>query len=116
MLQKQLALVLNERRQAPRFDVALDVRLSSSHPVTGLVEEGTRTLNVSKGGALVVSGLPVAKGDVLTFEADGGSFRTRASIQNISIGPDNLPRLSLRFLDAELPDRLLPDTRPRLDG
>ncbi len=73
----------------------------------GSGQETTVAENVSKGGALVQSSLPVSKGDILVVEELGGLFRTRAKISNISIGHDNIPRLSLRFLDGEAPDRLI---------
>jgi CheY-like chemotaxis protein len=108
LLLKQLSVVLPDRRQSPRFEIALKVRLSWTHPSAGPREEQTVTANLSKGGALVPSSMPVAKGDMIFFEEADGRFKTRASIQRITIGADNIPRLSLHFLDAEAPDRLLP--------
>jgi hypothetical protein len=54
-----------------------------------------------------VTRLPVSRGAVLAVEEVGGDFRTRAAVNSISIGTDGRPRLSLRFLDAPVPDRLL---------
>jgi len=54
-----------------------------------------------------VTRLPVGRGAVLAVEEVGGDFRTRAEVNSISIGTDGQPRLSLRFLDAPVPDRLL---------
>ena len=47
-------------------------------------------------------------------EEKGGDFRTRAEVSSIAIGADGQPRVSLRFLDEPVPDRLLPrdDTAP----
>lgn len=114
VLLKHLSVVLPDRRRSPRFAIALKVRLSWSHPGLGSREEQTVTVNLSKGGALVVSSLPVGKGDTLLFREARGHFETRASVQDITIGADNVPRLLLRFLDAQAPDRLFPkDIRPR---
>jgi hypothetical protein len=55
-----------------------------------------------------MTSLTHTKGDVVYVEELGGSFRTRAEIKNVYIGTDNVPRLNLRFLDAEAPDRLIP--------
>jgi len=44
---------------------------------------------------------------VLEVEELQGTFHTRAEIRNIYIGKDNIPRLNLRFLDADAPDRLI---------
>ena len=51
--------------------------------------------------------LPVAKGEIVILEEMGGDFRTRAEIRNVYIGQDRIPRLNLRFLDLEAPDRLV---------
>jgi hypothetical protein len=52
--------------------------------------------------------LPVARGTLLVVEERDGEFRTRAEVSSIAIGADGQPRVSLRFLDAPVPDRLLP--------
>jgi hypothetical protein len=56
---------------------------------------------------LAVTRLPVSRGAILGVEEAGGDFRSRAEVSSISIGADGRPRLSLRFLDAPVPDRLL---------
>lgn len=97
-----------DRRRAPRLDIFVNVRLRG---VSGAACEGReeRTIaeNIGKGGARVLSALPVAKGDVLRFEEVDGGFTTRAEVRNLYVGPDNVPRLNLMFLDAEAPDRLV---------
>jgi hypothetical protein len=40
-----------------------------------------------------------------------GPFRTRAEIRSIYIGKDHIPRLNLKFLDGEAPDRLIAGDR-----
>lgn len=54
-----------------------------------------------------VTRLPVSRGAVLAVDEVGGDFRSRAEVDSISIGTDGRPRLSLRILDAPVPDRLL---------
>jgi len=54
-----------------------------------------------------VTRLPVSRGTVLAVEEIGGDFRSRATVSSIVVGADGQPRLSLRILDAPVPDRLL---------
>ena len=54
-----------------------------------------------------VTRLPVSRGAVLAVEEVGGDFRSRAEVSSIVVGEDGQPRLSLRMLDAPVPDRLL---------
>lgn len=99
-----------ERRQARRFDFFVNLRLrrEDEGKGPGPAEETTVAENLGKGGARVMTSLTHTKGDVVYVEELGGSFRTRAEIKNVYIGTDNVPRLNLRFLDAEAPDRLIP--------
>ena len=71
------------------------------------MEEQTIAENIGRGRARVMTSLPVVKGDVVRLEEVDGDFQVRAEIRNIYIGPDHIPRLNLRFLDAAAPDRLL---------
>jgi hypothetical protein len=100
-----------ERREFQRFSAFLPVRLGriptwkAPTPQT----EDTVTDVVARGGALVRSRMAVEKGDVLTFEIQ--SFRTRAEVTYVSAPAsalDNVQRLGLRFLDAPLPESLIP--------
>jgi nucleotide-binding universal stress UspA family protein len=52
--------------------------------------------------------LPVARGAIVAVEERDGEFHSRAEVTSIAIGTDGHPRVSLRFLDAPVPDRLLP--------
>jgi hypothetical protein len=54
-----------------------------------------------------VTHLAVSRGTVLAVEEVGGDFRSRAAVSSIVVGADGQPRLSLRMLDAPVPDRLL---------
>ena len=70
-------------------------------------EEQTVAENLCKTGARVMTTMPVAKGEIVVVEEMGGDFRTRAEIRNVYIGQDRVPRLNLRFLDLEAPERLV---------
>ncbi|MFI5182986.1 MAG: hypothetical protein ACHQNV_01200, partial [Vicinamibacteria bacterium] len=70
-------------------------------------EEQTVAENLCKTGARVMTTMPVAKGEIVVLEEVGGDFRTRAEIRNVYIGQDHVPRLNLRFLDVEAPERLV---------
>ena len=60
--------------------------------------------------------LPVSRGTLLVVEETDGGFRTRAEVTSIAIGADGQPRVSLRFLDEPVPDRLLPKDDPAAES
>jgi len=99
-----------ERRLFTRVDnVFLNLKLCRVVEDGGAgQEEKTVAENLCKQGARVMTTMPVAKGEIVVFEELGGGFRTRAEIRNVYIGPDRIPRLNLRFLDLEAPERLVP--------
>lgn len=98
-----------ERRRFSRLDNAfLNLKLHRLDPSGApLQEERTVAENLSKGGARVMTAMPLAKGDVVLVEEMGGEFKTRAEIRNVYIGEDRIPRLNLQFLDGEAPDRMV---------
>jgi len=91
------------------FEVVL--RLEAQDAPGGVAqEEHSIAENVTAREAEVkTTSLPVLKGATLTVEEVGGDFRTRAEVQNIRIAKDGNPSLSLLFLDAKVPERLLPE-------
>jgi hypothetical protein len=96
-----------ERRKWRRIDIFVNLRLKRDAPaLEGPQEERTIAENISKGGARVLTSMPVGKGDVLWVEEVDGDFRTRATVKNIYVGADSIPRLNLHF-DTEAPDRLV---------
>jgi hypothetical protein len=97
----------SERRGFQRLEVIVNFRLRRTEPAGTPQEELTIAENIGKGGARVLTTLPVAKGEILEIEELGGPFRTRAEIRNLYIGSDKVPRLNLRFLDGETPDRIV---------
>jgi hypothetical protein len=88
-----------QTRQHPRYELKLNVRLRRMETSVGPSEEWTVTEDLGPGGALVPTGLPIMKGETVSIETEDGAFKTRASVQNLTIGRDNVPRLSLSFLD-----------------
>ncbi len=96
-----------ERRKWPRMAIFVNVRLHWTTPGGEKMEEQTIAENIGRGGARVMTSLPVVKGDVVRLEEVDGDFQVRAEVRNIYIGPDHIPRLNLRFVDAAAPDRLL---------
>ena len=100
-----------ERRKFKRHVARLSLKLGAEQAPGGIaVEERTIAEDISQRGAQVRSTtLPVGKGAILQVEEIGGDFKTRAEVRNVSIGADGHPRLSLLFLDAPTPERLLPE-------
>lgn len=96
-----------ERRGCTRLDVFVNVRLTRLEGLAGPHEERTIAENIGRRGARVMSSLPVGAGEVLLFTEIGGDFKTRVQIRGVYVGPDNIPRLNLHFLDGPAPDRLV---------
>jgi len=104
-----------ERREFRRFEVSLAVRIeriANWRNPSGQVEETVADV-IAAGGALVRSRMAVDKGELIRFRL--GSYETRAEVMYASAGAtgDGAQRLGLKFLDAPLPDELIPpDARP----
>ena len=89
-----------ERRVHPRYDLAVQLKLTRPEPVAfGPTSEQTLTRNLGTGGAMVLTSLPVSRNDIVIVEDLQGILRTRAEVRGVFIGKDNIPRLNLRFLD-----------------
>lgn len=95
-----------ERRGCSRLDIFVNVRLTRLHDPSAR-QERTIAENIGRRGARVLSSLPVETGEVLLFTEIDGGFETRVEIRGHYLGPDNIPRLNLHFLDAPAPDRLV---------
>jgi len=96
-----------ERRAWERRELPYNLKLVRQAPGQDPQQEHTVAENLGKGGARVLTSMPVVKGEIIIVEEVGGPFRTRAEIKNIYIGKDQIPRLNLKFLDGETPDRLI---------
>ena len=68
-----------ERRVHPRHDLYYNLKLRRQGP--GGQQERTMAENIGKGGARVLSSLPVVKGEIVIVEEMGGDFQTRAEIE-----------------------------------
>jgi len=104
-----------ERREFQRYEASVRVRLSRvpSWRSEAIQFEDTETEVIAKGGALVRSRMAVESGELVVFEL--GAYKTRAEVRYVSAGSSagDFQRLGLRFLDALLPDELIPaDARP----
>ncbi len=99
-----------ERRQFQRFVVQLPVRLERIPSWRDPTTQGEDAVSevLASGGALVRSGMAVEKGETIRFRL--ATFESRAEVMYVSrVGnPDGLQRLGLKFLDALLPDALIP--------
>ena len=91
-----------ERRAHPRYDLAVQLKLTRAEPVAfGPESEQTLTRNLGSGGVMVLTSLPVTKSEIVLVEDLQGILRSRAEVRGLFIGKDNVPRLNLRFLDPE---------------
>jgi hypothetical protein len=95
-----------ERRQDPRYELAVRLKVTRTEPGAGKVEEQTITTNIGTTGAMVLTTLAVAKGDTLLIEDMESGARTTARVQNVFIGSDNIPRLNLRFVSPEATEQI----------
>jgi hypothetical protein len=107
-----------ERRQFVRFEVAMPVRIAriATWRDPSAQIEDTLAEVVAAGGALVRSRMAVDKGEMIRFFA-ADDYETRAEVTYVSMGSgagmDGIQRLGLKFLDAPLPESLIPaDARP----
>ena len=99
-----------ERREFDRFEASCRVKLS--RVTSGLTEsverEEAETEVIAKGGALVRSRMALESGELLVFEL--GAFQTRAEVRYVSTSSavEDFQRVGLKFVDALLPEGLLP--------
>jgi hypothetical protein len=107
-----------ERREFKRFEVSMPLRLSRMPSWRSEEPQAEETLAevIARGGALVRSRMAIDKGELLTVEI-GPDYSTRAEVMYVSSGTmaggDGIQRLGLRFLDALMPDELIPpDAKP----
>ena len=106
-----------ERRQFQRFEVRMPIRIGripTWRDPSAQVEE-TAAEVIAQGGALVVSRMAVEKGEMIRFLVS--DYETRAEVMYVAAGTgagmDGAQRLGLKFLDAPLPESLIPaDARP----
>jgi hypothetical protein len=99
-----------ERREFQRFEARIKVRIGRLATWKTPSPQGEETVTevIARGGALVRSRMAVERGDVLTFETGGYKTRAEVTYVSASAGIGNALLLGLRFLDAPLPDTLIP--------
>ncbi len=98
----------SERRSHRRIDIFVNFTIQQVDEWGAVLqEELTVADNISKGGARVMTSLGFMKGDTILLQEAGGGFATRAEIRDVRRGPDGIPRLHLKFLDRQTPDRML---------
>jgi hypothetical protein len=103
---------VRDRRQMPRLRVALQVRLRRTDgDGQDLEQEITTTKDVSEGGMLIATTLPLRTGETIVIDEEGGPFRSRAEVLETIPGEGNDPACArLKLLDddaAEYIRRLL---------
>jgi hypothetical protein len=92
-----------------RHAVQVLLRLEAENAPGGVAREQRAFAdNLTARTAEATASLPVGRGAILTVAEVSGDFTTRAEVRSISIEKDGQARLTLFFLDAPLPDRLLP--------
>jgi hypothetical protein len=106
-----------ERRQFQRFEVSLPVNLARIPTWRDPSAQAEETLAevIATGGALVRSRMAVEKGETVRFALRGYATRAEVTYVSAGVGPgmDGIQRLGLKFLDAPLPDELIPrNARP----
>jgi hypothetical protein len=96
-------------RQFQRYEIAARVRIRRLEAPPGEVaEELTATENISRGGVMVMTSLPIKKGESVEVEEVGtGSFRTWATVQAVAAGADGRSRLGIMFTQEDAPVRSL---------
>jgi hypothetical protein len=93
-------------REHVRFEVRVEIKLRRLEATVGPSEELTITETLGEGGAAILTSLPVVKGERLELQALHGPLKSTAEVVSISIGPDQIPRLNVRFLDDDAPERI----------
>jgi hypothetical protein len=97
-----------ERRRYRRESVSITFTLQQVDEWgTVLQEELARAEDLSPGGAKITTTLTLRRGDVLLMSEAGGGFVTRAEVREAFPATPGSLRLHLRFVDRELPDRML---------
>lgn len=98
---------ISDRRSAPRRDGVFFFVLMPTDERGSVREETTVADNLGPGGARIKTTQAFANGEILEVREAGGTFITRASVQNAYVGDDAVWRINLMFLDAPAPDHLI---------
>ena len=91
------------RKQA-RYHIPEPLRLEKvDESGTVLESESTVTENLSLGGAAVFATMKPAKGDFLRVTSERFNITILSVVRGFRVGPDNIPRLHLEFIDRFFP-------------
>lgn len=94
----RMATILPDVRHSPRHEARVPAIVRTTVPAR---EEATITENLSTGGVLLPTTLPLAPGEVVRLDIDGGAVRTNAVVRARFMGRDGVTRLSLSFAAPE---------------
>jgi hypothetical protein len=97
----------SDRRSAPRREGIFFFVLKPTDDRGALREETTVADNLGPGGARIKTTQVFANGEIIEVREAGGTFITRACVQNAYVGEDSVWRLNLMFLDAPTPAHLI---------
>ena len=97
----------SDRRAAPRKEGVFFFVLKPTDDRGALREETTVADNLGPGGARIKTTQVFANGEIIEVREAGGTFITRASVQNAYVGEDSVWRINLMFLDAPAPAHLI---------
>lgn len=92
-----------ERRRVRRSDTSIRCRLVVMDEEDRITDhEVTFADNIGGGGARVRTGISgLQRGQLIDFEELGGAFKTRARVCGYSVGPDQLLRAHLKFVEPQ---------------
>ncbi|MFN2453280.1 MAG: PilZ domain-containing protein, partial [Pyrinomonadaceae bacterium] len=90
----------HETRHAMAIDVTVEV-FDEKGAVTA--RESTVTENISRRGAAVFTSLDVARGRFVRLTSSNYQIAVVAVVRVRRLGPDNIPRLHLEFIDKQWP-------------
>jgi hypothetical protein len=97
-----------ERRRWARLGIDVQFVARQVDEWENSLQEGLGVAeNISRGGALLLTSLPLGRGDLVLLEEVGGGFATRAEVVHGVCREDGTRLLNVRFLDGRSPDALL---------
>jgi hypothetical protein len=94
----------SDLRKQTRFHIPEPFRLERVDEAGNVLEsESTVTENLSLGGAAIFTTLKAQKGDFLRVTSDRFNITILSVVRGFRVGPDNIPRLHVEFIDRFFP-------------
>lgn len=91
-------------RKQTRYHIPEPLRLEKTDTAGNVLEaESTVTENLSLGGAAVFTTLKAQKGDFLRVTSERFNITILSVVRGFRVGPDNIPRVHLEFIDRFFP-------------